>query len=121
MGIRAMADIYELNKEKTTKQKESFAKQEVDLSETPLFFPEGFENIFLGIYFIFLPYIAGLLFQFFYIAKMQMDIFIILNNSILLTWCIGYEIIAFIILVLIAKEAITYSRPDNGFERFQRP
>ena len=47
----------------------NFSKQEVDLQKTPLFFPEGFEMIFLAIYFVILPYIAGILFLFnFYLS-----------------------------------------------------
>mgnify|MGYP000455822840 CR=1 FL=1 len=42
-----------------------FTQKEVNLAETPLFFPEGYEKIFLAIYFVTLPYLAGLSFLFF--------------------------------------------------------
>jgi hypothetical protein len=122
VGDNYMADIYQLNQEKI-KKNEKFSEQEVDLQETPLFFPAGFEEIFLGIYFIFLPYIGGILFQFFYIAKMEIDIFLVLNNSILLTWTIGYEIIAAIVLLYIAKESIVFKKEisEHTLPTFKRP
>ncbi len=102
-----------------------FSEQEVNLAETPLFFPEGFEQLFLGIYFISLPYIAGLLFQFFYIADAKKELFLSLNekSSFLLTWAIGYEIIATIILLYIIKMAISFANESRkqGVRDFKRP
>jgi hypothetical protein len=63
------------------KSKKSFTQQEVDLTSTPLFFPEGFEKVFLAIYVIVLPYIAGLLFLFFYIADAKTELFLSLNDD----------------------------------------
>jgi hypothetical protein len=104
----------------------SFTQQEVDLTETPLFFPAGFEKIFLAIYFITLPYIAGLLFLFFYVAEGKAELFLSLNDdsSFILTWAIGYEIIAGLILLLIAKSAISFSIENSRKGRnthFKRP
>jgi hypothetical protein len=92
-----------------------FSQQEVDLSKTPLFFPEGYEQLFLGIYFISLPYICGLMFQFFYISNAKVELFLALDNhaSFLLTWAIGYEIIATIILLFIIKMAIDFTRNNT--------
>jgi len=92
-----------------------FSQQDVDLAETPLFFPEGFEKLFLGIYFISLPYIAGLIFQFFYISNGKVELFLSLNeqSSFLLTWTIGYEIIATIILLFIIKMAISFASENS--------
>jgi len=113
-------------KEKPIRNKSSkFSEQEVDLSETPLFFPEGYEKLFLAIYFVSLPYIAGLLFQFFYIADGKKELFLSLNeqSSFILTWAIGYEIIATIILLYIIKMAISFANDSRkaGVREFRRP
>jgi len=104
----------------------NFTQQEVDLTETPLFFPAGFEKIFLAIYFITLPYIAGLLFLFFYVAEGKAELFLSLNDesSFILTWAIGYEIIASLILLYIVKMAVSFSIENNKKGRnthFKRP
>ncbi len=102
-----------------------FSQQEVDLSEIPLFFPEGFEKIFLAIYFISLPYIAGLLFLFFYIAEGKPEVFLSLNgeSSFILTWAIGYEIIASLIMLSIIKMALSFANKSQKSTRrhFRRP
>jgi hypothetical protein len=105
-----------------------FTQQEVDLTETPLFFPEGYEQIFLAIYFVSLPYIVGLMFQFFYIAESKVELFLSLNeeSNFLLTWAIGYEIIAAIILLYIVKMSIDFAREnarsEGAFNKdFRRP
>jgi hypothetical protein len=113
-------------KEKRIKNKSSkFSQQEVDLSETPLFFPDGYEKIFMTIYFISLPYIAGLLFQFFYISDGKKELFLSLNEqaSFILTWAIGYEIIATLVLLYIIKMAISFTNENrkSGVREFRRP
>lgn len=113
-------------REKRIKNKSSkFSQREVDLSETPLFFPEGYEKLFIAIYFVSLPYIAGLMFQFFYIAEGKKELFLSLNEqaSFILTWAIGYEIIASIILLYIVKMAISFANENrkSGVREFRRP
>jgi len=113
-------------KEKPIRNKSSkFSQQEVDLAETPLFFPDGYEKLFIAIYFISLPYIAGLLFQFFYIADGRKELFLSLNeqSSFILTWAIGYEIIATLILLYIIKMAISFANESRkaGVREFRRP
>jgi len=113
-------------KQKPIRNKSSkFSQQDVDLAETPLFFPEGYEKIFIAIYFISLPYIAGLLFQFFYIADAKVELFLSLNeqSSFILTWAIGYEILATLILLYIIKMAISFANESRskGVKEFRRP
>jgi len=113
-------------KEKRIKNKSSkFSQQDVDLSQTPLFFPAGYEKIFIAIYFVTLPYIVGLLFQFFYIADAKKELFLSLNEqaSFILTWAIGYEILATIILLYIVKMAISFANQSRkpGVREFRRP
>lgn len=81
-----------------------FMHQKVDLVDSILF-PEGYENIMLAVYFIIVPYITGVLFIFFYISKGNHTVFLSLNSehSFLIAWMIGYEVIATIILLWIAK------------------
>jgi len=102
-----------------------FTQQNVTLAKTPLFFPEGFEKIFLTIYFISLPYIAGLLFLFFYVATGDPKLFLSLNeeSSFLLTWTIGYEIIASLIMLNIIKMALSFANESRmpGLRQFRRP
>ena len=108
------------------KKSNGFGEQEVDLTETPLFFPQGFEKIFLALYFILLPYIAGLLFLFFYVAGGKVELFLSLNDesSFILTWAIGYEMLATLILLFIVKIAISFSIENSKKGRnthFTRP
>jgi len=108
----------------------SFSQKPVDLQKTPfLFFPPGKEMLFLGIYFVTLPYIVGLLFLFFYVSKGQAAIFgsITVNSdaNFFLVWVIGYEILAAFILLMIIKSAISYSiqqsKSGGNAKRKRRP
>lgn len=118
-GIHYKAD----NKHKKGSAK--FTQQEVDLAKTPLFFPEGFEKIFLATYFISLPYITGILFLFFYVAEGKPKLFSSLNeeSSFILTWVIGYEIIASLIMLYIIKMALSFANESRkpGPKQFRRP
>lgn len=110
----------------TIRSQKKFSQKEVDLAETPLFFPEGYEKIFLAIYFLTLPYIAGLLFLFFYVAEGSPELFLSLNEeqAFMLTWAIGYEIIAGLILLWIVKMSIGFaneSRRSTSRKEFRRP
>ncbi len=112
----------------------SYMQREVDLSKTPiLFFPPGKEMLFFGIYFAILPYITGLLFVFFYVARGKAAIFGSLNvgldSSVFILWMIGYEILAVIIVLWIIKNAIMYSikssqatkkQPHSNQKRYKR-
>jgi hypothetical protein len=104
----------------------SYGQQPVDLQKTPfLFFPPGKEMLFLGIYFAILPYITGLLFIFFYIAEGQAKVFgsitISSDANFFLVWTIGYEILAAVILVWIAKSAIMFSINKSKEEKRRKP
>ncbi len=124
MIIISIYKIYH-NKGQVIKKANSFSKQEVDLTETPLFFPEGLEKVFVAIYFVVLPYIAGLLFLFLYVAESKAELFLSLNDesSFILTWAIGYEIIATLLILFIIKSAISFSIENSkkGKTKFVRP
>jgi len=105
---------------------EKFTQQNITFDDTPLLFPAGMEKFFLLIYFIVLPYIAGLLFLFFYVGGGKTELFLSLNeeSSFMLTWAIGYEIIAGVLILWIIKSAITFSinASKRGAKKsFQRP
>jgi len=116
--------IIHSSKEPRIQSPQRFSKQEVNFSQTPLFFPEGFEKIFLALYFVTLPYLAGLLFLFFYVAEGKPELFSSLNkdSSFMLTWVIGYEIIAVIILLWIVKMALGFTdeNPKPATKEFHR-
>lgn len=127
-----MANAHLMNKKVRPKRGESpppppisnkFTEQKVDLQKTPLFFPEGFENIFLAIYFITLPYIAGILFLFLYASKGNTELFLHVNDvaSYIVTWAIGYEILAGLTILYIIKMAISFSTSKPQKTRFRRP
>lgn len=107
-------------KKKDKNEDTSFMNKNVDLVDSILF-PEGYENIMLAVYFLTVPYIVGLLFIFFYIGKGDTDIFLSLNDqhSFFITWAIGYEIVAAIILLWIVKLGFSSmssaQNKNNGF------
>ncbi len=103
-----------IKRKKRNVRANSFAQQEVDFQKTPfLFFPPGKEMLFLGIYFITLPYIVGLIFIFFYISDGNPALFgsitVTTDANPFLTWIIGYELLAAFILLMITKSAIMFS------------
>lgn len=113
-------------KKKNDDEKVGFMNKNVDLVDSILF-PEGYENIMLAVYFAIIPYIVGLLFIFFYIGKGDTTVFLSLNddNSFLITWAIGYEVTAAIILLWIAKLGLTsffqMSAHNKKNKKFQIP
>jgi len=103
-----------------------FSQKEVNLSETPLFFPEGFEKIFLVIYVISLPYIVGLIFLFFIVSGSNVERFLTVMQDapFLFTWAIGYEILAALVILWIIKMALNFaneSRKPGIQKQFRRP
>lgn len=112
---------------KLIRNNKKFSQQEVTFEETPLYFPSGLEKIFLFIYFITLPYLAGVAFLFFYVGNGDIALFSSLNNdaSYMLTWIIGYEMLAVLTLLWILKSAIVYtmnSSSSRGHNKdFRRP
>ncbi len=118
--------IHYKTKKKSNTSSIKFIEQKVTFDDTPLFFPKGFEKIFLAIYFVLLPYITGLLFLFFYVSSGRTEVFSSLNqeSSFILTWIVGYELLAVLILLYIAKSAISFGKQitlRGGKKKFQRP
>jgi hypothetical protein len=64
------------------------------------------------------------MFLYFYVSDSKADTFLSLNDngSFIMTWAIGYEILAVIALIWIAKSAIMFSLSARDKTRkFQRP
>lgn len=119
-------NVRHLSKSNTAKSPVKFTQKNVELAQTPLFFPEGFEKLFLAMYFVTLPYIAGILFLFFYVSGGSLEAFSSFNKNqaFILTWAIGYEIIASLVLLWIFKMAMIFaneSRKPGIQQQFRIP
>lgn len=88
-------------RKRTPVKEESFSSKKVDFSKY-LIIPRGYEGIAYTLYFILIPYIVGITFLFFYVAKGAYSNFELLElNAFLIIWGIGYEITSAIILLFI--------------------
>ncbi len=80
----------------------SFAQQEVDIKAFVIA-PEGYEAFMFGIYFITIPYLVGLAFLYLFVAQASFSHFLNFKiSSYFVIWMIGYEVVAVIILAMIA-------------------
>ena len=70
--------------------------------------PEEYAGIAYFTFFIFIPEILGLLFTFFYLSDSSIERFTSLDIDYFLTWIIGYEVVAALVLLYIANKAIKY-------------
>jgi len=65
------------------------------------------------------------MFLFFYVAEGKPELFLSLNDesSFMLTWAIGYEIIAALIMLWIIKMALGFANDSRqpGVKQFRRP
>ena len=97
---------------KPLKQK-SFASRKVDFSKYLIVF-KGYETIAYVIYFLLIPYLMGLTFLFFYVAKAAYASFTLLDlSSFLIVWAIGYEITGAIILIFITISFIKHLKSTS--------
>jgi len=91
------------------KAKGFFSKQ-IDLNHY-IDLPESIQNLMLFIFFIAIPYLFGLMFIFFVLAQASLQSYKSLElNSFPLTWTIGYECLAFLLLLFIMKSAVTFKQ-----------
>jgi len=97
------------NEEEEQKAKGFFSKR-VSLNHY-IDLPESIQNLMLFIFFIAIPYFFGLMFIFFVLAQASVQSYKSLElNSFPLTWTIGYECLAFLLLLLIMKSALTFKQ-----------
>lgn len=103
-------------RDKKHKQKhQSFGSQEVNLRDF-LYIPEEWAAAFYVFYGVGVPYIAGALFLFFFVAGGSYENFKLLNtNAFLIIWLIGYEIVAVLSLIWIL---ILYLQYDSDEEYY---
>ena len=90
-------------KRTTNKRKNnSFAQQEVDV-KAYILAPEGYEAFMFSIYFLTIPYLTGLTFLYLFVAKANFEHFLNVKlSSFFVIWAIGYELVAAVLLTLIA-------------------
>ncbi|HEO99383.1 MAG: hypothetical protein JW682_04725 [Campylobacterales bacterium] len=69
--------------------------------------PKGYENIFLVIYAILVPYVLGLLFFLFTIGVGVFHIFS--NIPYIVIWLVGYEVFSLLVLLYILKKTIFFT------------
>ena len=85
-----------------------FWEQSINLSNY-YYLPEGLQNIILFTLFMIIPYTTGVLFIFIVVAKTDIETYHQIEmHSFLLSWTIGYEVIASFILLLIIRGAILF-------------
>jgi len=89
------------NAQRRKRNRKSFASKEVNIKDM-VFAPEGYEGIFFFAYFLIIPYLAGSIFLFLFVAGGNYDSFMLLNmTAVFIVWAIGYEIVATIALSII--------------------
>ncbi|WP_428737297.1 hypothetical protein [Sulfurimonas sp.] len=98
---------------KRRKKKVSFGAQKVDFKDY-IFVPDNYEGIAYIIYFTLIPYIAGAIFLFLFIAGGDFHNFMLLDlNSFIIVWLIGYEIVAAFLLFWIFIMFLQYEKDDD--------
>ncbi len=95
---------------KDESSKRSFFKQEVRLTDY-INLSEDFANILIFTLVLIIPYSVGIIFIFLIIAKFNIETFEGINiSNPVIYWTIGYEIVAFLILILIIKSSISFRK-----------
>ena len=100
------------DKQREENKNRSFLSQKLYLTDF-INLPEGTLNLVLFIAFVIIPYIAGLAFIFFLIANANFDTFENINiniNDYLIYWTIGYELLAFTLMLFVIKSAINFKK-----------
>jgi hypothetical protein len=71
--------------------------------------PESLQKFFLLNIFIFIPYLIGLIAMFIILKQEVLKEYTDFNVDLfILKWTIGYELLAFILLLIIIKSALTF-------------
>jgi len=95
-------------KEKAQGKIKSFIKQEFEITDY-IHLPKTLANTVFVLLFFIVPYIVGLGFIFFVVAKANISTFLGINiKEYPVYWAIGYEVIASLLLFIIIKSAISY-------------
>ncbi|HFU74064.1 MAG TPA: hypothetical protein ENK65_00765 [Helicobacteraceae bacterium] len=116
-AARSSARAYQDRNKMKRNHKETFGSQEVDLRKF-IIAPEGYENIMFMGYFIAIPYIAGVLFLYLFVAGGHVENFMVLEISkFFIVWAIGYEVVAASLLLIIFYSFLNF----KGKNRNQKP
>ncbi len=106
--VRRDAREYKNRLKKSRNKKDTFGSQDVDIKDY-IISPEGWEGIMFAFYFLSIPYIAGIIFLFLFIARADMESFLVFDlTSFFVVWAIGYEIVASMLLIGIFISYIKY-------------
>lgn len=97
---RDSAKEYQRENLKARRQiEEDFFQKSLDYRDF-VFSPEGYEGIVLSLYILVIPYLAGLMFLFLFVAEANYEYFLQFNlASFFIIWAIGYEVCAALILI----------------------
>ena len=94
--------------EKIHDNQKGFLSKKIILSDY-IYLPEELQNLFLLAIFITIPYIFGIFILLIVIGVEKFKEFIQFNFDIfMLIWTVGYESIAFLLLLAIIKSALTF-------------
>jgi cellulose synthase/poly-beta-1,6-N-acetylglucosamine synthase-like glycosyltransferase len=103
------------HKHKKKKKAASFGSQEVDFRDF-LYIPENWAGAFYVLYGVGVPYLAGAIFLFFFVAGGSYENFKLLNmNAFLIVWLIGYEIVAVFALIWILILYLQYDAEEEYY------
>ncbi len=103
------------SKHKKKKKAASFGSQEVSFKDF-LYIPENWEAAFYVLYGVGVPYLAGAIFLFFFVAGGSYENFKLLNmNAFLIVWLIGYEIVAVFSLIWILILYLQYDAEEEYY------
>lgn len=96
---RESAKVYQkANINSRRQQEDDFFNKSLDYRDF-VFSPEGYEGIVFGLYLLLLPYLAGLLFLYLFVARANYEYFLVFNlASFAIIWAIGYEVCAVLII-----------------------
>ena len=97
---RDSAKEYQRENLKARRQmEEDFFQKSLDYRDF-VFSPEGYEGIVLSLYILVIPYLAGLMFLFLFVAEANYEYFLQFNlASFFIIWAIGYGVCAALILI----------------------
>lgn len=104
---------HKIRKEKMKEAQEeskSFLSKNIKISDY-IYLPENLQNFFLLSLFILIPYSFGILILLILMGYDAIQEHTTLNfDRFMLTWTVGYESIALILLLLIMKSAFTFKK-----------
>ena len=108
MGQKNISHIEQNAKSRLAKKRALYLRKKLSFSDLNTYFPAGLETLFLLVYILLLPYIAGLIFLLLFFSRLNITIMQSIFNahSFFLTWCVGYEILAISFLLYLLKKFV---------------